>query len=133
MLQPWTLRLIRNFGLWKHSTHSIQYSVMVIRGNGVTLRTQKVIQGDDNGHVGRPCEVSLAPPYPELFASYGASAVTRTSDRGHVAEARNQGHRSAGVSIRASKETFLPLNVHRCIQYSVRCSVSSTKMLKTVH
>jgi hypothetical protein len=29
-------------------------------------RTQKVIQGDDNGHVGRPCEVtvSLAPPYP---------------------------------------------------------------------
>ena len=24
MLQPWTLRLISNFGLWKHSTHSIQ-------------------------------------------------------------------------------------------------------------
>jgi hypothetical protein len=38
--------------------------------------------------VGRPCEVSLAPPYPELFASYGASAVTRTSGRGHVAEAK---------------------------------------------
>jgi hypothetical protein len=36
-------------------------------GNGVTLRTQKVIQGGDNGHVGRPCEVSLAPPCPELF------------------------------------------------------------------
>ena len=51
------------------STHggSIQYSVMLIRGNGVTLRTQKVIQGGDNGHVGRPCEVSLAPPCPELF------------------------------------------------------------------
>ena len=46
---------------------SIQYSVMFIRGNGVTLRTQKVIQGGDNGHVGRPCEVSLAPPCPELF------------------------------------------------------------------
>ena len=43
------------------------YSVMFIRGNGVTLRTQKVIQGGDNGHVGRPCEVSLAPPCPELF------------------------------------------------------------------
>ena len=41
---------------------SIQYSVMVIRGNGVTLRTQKVIQGGDNGHVGHPCEVSPAPP-----------------------------------------------------------------------
>ena len=46
---------------------SIQYSVMLIRGDGVTLRTQKVIQGGDNGHVGRPCEVSLAPPCPELF------------------------------------------------------------------
>ncbi len=43
---------------------------------------------DDNGHVGRPCEVSLAPPYLELFASYGASAVTGTSGRGHVAEAK---------------------------------------------
>ena len=82
-------------------------------------------QADDNGHVGRPCEVSLAPPelvlvlhrgavtvssagprglfkgmttatsgviarFPLLLpvrnsvASYGASAVTRTSDRGHV-------------------------------------------------
>ena len=39
----------------------------LFRGNGVTLRTQKVIQGGDNGHVGRPCEVSLAPPCPELF------------------------------------------------------------------
>ena len=47
-------------------------------------------QADDNGHVGRSCEVSLAPPYPEPFASYGASAVTqaRTSGRGHVAEAK---------------------------------------------
>ena len=43
-------------------TSVIQYSVICLRGNGVILRTQKVIQGDDNGHVGRPCEVSLAPP-----------------------------------------------------------------------
>jgi len=43
-----------------------------------------------------------------------------------VVEARNQGHRSGGVSIRVSKETFLPLNVHLC-------SVSSIKMMKTVH
>ena len=89
---------------------------MLIRGNGVTLRTQKVIQGGDNGHVGRPCEVSLAPLCPELF-SYGASAVTRTSDRGHVAQAKNQGHRSGGVPIRVSKETLLPLNVHLCGQF----------------
>ena len=60
-----------------------------LRCNGVIHRTRKVIQVDDNGHVGRPCEVSLAPPYPELFASYGASAVTRTSGRGHVAEVIN--------------------------------------------
>jgi hypothetical protein len=39
----------------------------LFRGNGVTLRTQKVIQGGDNGHVGRPCQVSPAPPCPELF------------------------------------------------------------------
>jgi hypothetical protein len=38
----------------------------LFRGNGVTLRTRRVIQGDDNGHVGRPGEVSLAPPCPEL-------------------------------------------------------------------
>jgi hypothetical protein len=65
-------------------------------------------------------------PVRNSFASYGASAVTRTSDRGHVAEAKDQGHRSGGVSIQFSKEALLPLNVHLC-------SVSSTKMLKTVH
>jgi hypothetical protein len=42
------VRLLKSCGC------SIQYSVMLIRGNGVTLRTQKVIQGGDNGHVGRP-------------------------------------------------------------------------------
>jgi len=29
-------------------------SAAIVRGNGVTRRTQKVIQGGDNGHVGRP-------------------------------------------------------------------------------
>jgi len=54
------------------SMFCILYSVICLRGNGVIHRTQKVIQGDDNGHVsiqysvGRPCEVSLAPPCPEL-------------------------------------------------------------------
>ena len=55
-------------------------------------------------------------PVRNSFASYGASAVARTSDRGHVAEAINQ-YRSGGVSIRVSKETFLPLNVHLCGQF----------------
>ena len=46
------------FGLWTLEE--------LFRGNGVICRTQRVIQGDDNGHVGRHCEVSLAPPCPEL-------------------------------------------------------------------
>jgi hypothetical protein len=45
----------------------ILYSVICLRGNGVIRRTRKVIQGDDNGHVGRPCQVSPVPPCPELF------------------------------------------------------------------
>jgi len=28
---------------------------------------KNLLQGDDNGHVGRPCEVSLDPPCQELF------------------------------------------------------------------
>jgi hypothetical protein len=42
-------------------------SAAFLRCNGVIHRTQKVIQVYDNGHVGRPCEVSLAPPFPELL------------------------------------------------------------------
>ena len=86
------------------------------RGNVVIHRGIDQLQGDDNGHVGRPCEVSLAPPYPELFASYGASAVTRTSDRGHVAEAKPMSSKWVGFLIRVSKETLLTLNVHFCVQ-----------------
>ena len=98
----------------------ILYSVIVLRSNGVIHRGQKPIQGDDNGHVGRPCEVSLAPPYPELFASYGASAVTRTSGRGHVAEAKTNVIEASGFLIRVSKETLLTLNVHFCVQFLAR-------------
>ena len=65
-------------------------------------------------------------PVRNPVAGYGASAVTRTPDRGHVAEVKNQFSRGGGVSIRVSKETFLPLNVHRY-------SVFSIEMLKTVH
>jgi hypothetical protein len=56
----------------------------------------------DNGHVGRPCEVSLAPRYPELFVSHGTSIVTRTSGRGHVAEAKTNVIEVSGLSIRVS-------------------------------
>ena len=60
---------------------------------------KNLLQGDENGHVGRPCEVSLAPPYPELFTSYGDSAVTRTSGRGHVAEAKTNVIEVGGFSV----------------------------------
>ncbi len=43
-------------------------------------------------------------PVRDSVASYGASAVTRTSDRGHVAEASNQGSRSGGVGARGEKQ-----------------------------
>ncbi len=105
----------------------ILYSVIVLRGNCVIHRGQKpCFKGMTTATSGVLARFPLLLPVRNSFASYGASAVTRTSDRGHVAEARNQGHRSGGVSIRVSKETLLPLNVHLC-------SVSSTKMLNTVH
>ena len=68
-------------------------------------------QVDDNGHVGRPCEVSLAPPYPELFTSYGDSAVTRTSGRGHVAEAKTNVIEVGGFRERESVCCLLVLNL----------------------
>ena len=93
--------------------------VLVLHRGAVTVSStgpENQIQGDDNCHVGRPCEVSLAPPYPEPFASYGTSAVTRTSGRGHVAEAKTNVIEVSGFLIRVSKETLLTLNVHFCVQ-----------------
>ena len=94
-------------------------SALVLHRGVVTVIHRGIyqLQGDDNGHVGRPCEVSLAPPCPELFASYGSSAVTRTSGRGHVAETRTNVIEVSGLSIRVSKETLLTLNVHLCCQF----------------
>ena len=48
--------------------------VLCISCNGVIHRGHKPIQGDDNGHVGRPCEVSLAPPCPELCCELSRDA-----------------------------------------------------------
>ena len=42
--------------------------VLVLRDCAVTVSSTEAenqFQADDNGHVGRPCEVSLAPPYQE--------------------------------------------------------------------
>ena len=93
--------------------------VIVLHNCAVTVSStgaEHQFQADNKCHVVRPCEVSLAPPYLELFASYGASAVTRTSGRGHVAEAKTNVIEVSGFSIRVSKETLLTLNVHFCVQ-----------------
>ena len=93
MLQPWTLRLTRNAATLAAASPTLLFSgtrreelepgtssftqgapvslvpqsVICFRCNSVIHRTLKVIQVYDNGHVGRPYEVSLAPPCPELF------------------------------------------------------------------
>ena len=60
----------------------------LFHGNGVTLRTQKVIQkGVTTATSGVLARFPWLLPVQNSFASYGASAVTRTSGRGHVAEA----------------------------------------------
>jgi hypothetical protein len=79
--------------------------VLVLYNCAVTVSStgaEDQFQADDNGHVGRPCKVSLAPPYLELFASYGVSAVTLTSGRGHVSEAKTNVIKVSGLSIRVS-------------------------------
>jgi hypothetical protein len=65
-------------------------------------------------------------PVRNPVAGYGASAVTRTRDRGHVAEVKNQFHRVAGSQSGFPKKPFSPLMSNRCL-------VSSIKMLKTVY
>jgi hypothetical protein len=44
--------------------------VLVLHGCAVTVSStgaENQFQGDDNGHVGRPCQVSPALPFPELL------------------------------------------------------------------
>ena len=60
--------------------------------------------------------------------SYGASTVTRTSGRGHVAEAKTNVIEVSGFSIRVSKRTLLTLNVHFCVQLQAqRCGIPFTR------
>jgi hypothetical protein len=48
-------------------------------------------------------------PVRNPVAGYGASAVARTSDRGHVAEVKNQFHGVAGSQSGFPKKPFSPL------------------------
>ena len=50
-------------------------------------------------------------PVRNSFASYGASAVTRTSGRGHVAEAKTNVIEVSGFSIRVSPSHLWALRV----------------------
>ena len=68
----------------QHSTTDIHTSVcvlvlvLVLRNCAVTVSStgaKNQFQGDDNGHVGRPCKVSLAPPCPELFCELRAGHI----------------------------------------------------------
>ena len=65
-------------------------------------------------------------PVRNSFASYGTCAVTRTSDRGHVAEVKNQCHGVAGSQSGFPKKPFSPL-------MSIGVQPPSTKVLWTVH
>ena len=99
----WTLE----FGLWR------SYSAVTVSPSG----PRKLFKGVTTAMSGVLARFPLLLPVRNPVAGYGASAVTRTPDRGHVAEVKNQFHRGGGVSIRVSKETFLPLNVHLCGQF----------------
>jgi hypothetical protein len=79
----------------------LQYSVFSNYPRCSSTGAKNLLQGDDNGHVGRPCEVSLAPPCPELFCelrglcrrSYFGPRTCGTSEktiRGLIVKNRNR-------------------------------------------
>ena len=92
----------------------------LFRGNVGIHRAPKAIQVDDS----RPRRVSLIGfPNSSLsgtLVSYGASAVTRTSGRGHVEEAKTNVIEVGRVLNPGFP--FSPLNVHFCVQFPAqRC------------
>ena len=69
----------------------------------------------------------LLVPVRNPVAGYGTSAVTRTRDRGHVAEVKKTNFVGfSGSQSGFPKKPFSPL-------MSNRCSVSSMNMLKTIY
>jgi hypothetical protein len=69
--------LILDFGLWR------SYSAVTVSPSG----PRKLFKGVTTATSGVLTRFPLLLPVRNSFASYGASAVTRTSGRGHVAEA----------------------------------------------
>ena len=102
------------------------YLVVVYRGNGGIRRGIYQLQGDDNGHVGRPREVSPARPCPELLCELRGLCRRSYPGPRTLAEVKNQFHGVAGCQSGFPKKPFSPL-------MSNRCSVSSMNMLKTIY
>ncbi len=95
------------------------------RGNGVIHRGQKPIQGDDNGHVGRPCEVSPAPPCPELFCEL---LIYR---RAIVSDIANSGIFVTLVFARPTKP-LLKQYLHTCVCLLLHTTVNFKRRGKNV-
>ena len=104
--------------------------VLVLHNYAVTVSStgaEDQFQADDNGHVGRPCEVSLAPPYPKTLCELrGLCRHTYFGTR-TCGGSENQCHRSE----RVLNQGFQRNPSHPSCP--LLCSVSSTKMLNTVH
>jgi hypothetical protein len=108
---------------------SIQYSVFSNCSSTVTVSPsgpRKLFKGVTTAMSGVIDRFPLLLPVRNPAVGYGASAVTRTPDRGHVAEVKNQCHGVAGSQFGFPKKPFSPL-------MSNRFSGSSMHMLKTIY
>ena len=99
-----------------------QYSVFSNCSATVTVSPsgpRKLFKGVTTAMSGVLARFPLLLPVRNPVAGYGASVVTRTPDRGHVAEVKNQFHRGGGVSIRVSSGTEYPvLSCSLCPQHN---------------
>ena len=90
---------------------SVQYSVF---SNGYPRLVspsgpRKLFKGVTTATSGVLARFPWLLPVRNPVAGYGASAVTRTPDRGHVAEVKNQFHGVAGSQSGFPKKPFSPL------------------------
>ena len=95
----------------KHS-QCVQYSVFSNCSSMVTVSPsgpRKLFKGVTTAMSGVIDRFPLLLPVRNSVAGYGASAVTRTPDRGHVAEVKNQFHGVAGSQSGFPKKPFSPL------------------------
>jgi hypothetical protein len=90
----------------------VQYSVFSNCSTMVTVSPsgpRKLFKGVTTATSGVLARFPWLLPVRNPVAGYGASAVTRTPDRGHVAEVKNQFHGVAGSQSGFPKKPFSPL------------------------